>query len=153
MTERLYPLAPTPAVDAAEGHFEPQDDGGFDFPPDLAARLHASRFGRRKLWETSVERQERTYGEDLARRRDPAVALDALERIGSVLGRVADSAAPHGAPQDSEAEIAALRARLAELEDRARIDAEDGAAEDGAGAGQKPAAKRGTGASKAAPAA
>lgn len=152
MTERLYPLIPTPAVDAPEGHFEPEDDGGYDFPAPLAAQLHAARYGKRKLWETAIERQERTHSEDLSRRRDPAVALDALERIGTVLGRVADSAAPRSAlPQDPEAEKAALLARLAELEAAEGASAAEGDGDEEAPAA-RPAAKRKPAASKAAPA-
>ena len=112
MTERLYPLVPTPAVDAAEGHFEPEDDGGFDFPGPVAERLHSARYGKRKLWETAIERQERTHGEDLARRRDPAVLYDAVDNFAGLVRMLGTAAAP----QDPEAEKAALRARLAELE-------------------------------------
>jgi len=133
MQERLYPRIPTLAVDAAEGHFEAADDGGFDFPGPLAAQLHAARHGRRQVWETSVERQERAHGEDLSRRRDPAAAYDALERITSVLGRAADAGSRE--PLSPEDEEAALRARLAELE-AAR-------GEDGKPArGRKPAASK-----------
>jgi hypothetical protein len=112
MTERLYPLVPTPAVDAAEGHFEPEEDGGFDFPGPVAERLHSARYGKRKLWETAIERQERTHGDDLARRRDPAVLYDAVDNFAGLVRMLGTAAAP----QDPEAEKAALRARLAELE-------------------------------------
>ena len=118
MTERLYPLIPTPAVDSAHGHFEPEDDGGFDFPGPHAAHLHSARVAGKKLWETSIERQERTHGEDLDRRRDPAVLYDAVDRFAHVFGQAADSFTARGAvPQDPAAELAALRARIAELED------------------------------------
>lgn len=128
MTERLYPLIPTPAVDAPEGHFEPEDDGGFDFPGPLATRLHAARHNKRQLWETSIERQERTHGEDLARRRDPAVLYDAVDGFADLVRRLGAA----GAPQDPEAERAALLARLAELE----------AAEESAEGPAKPASRR-----------
>lgn len=119
MTERLYPLIPTPAVDAAEGHFEPSKeaaDGGYDFPPALHAQLHSARHNGRKLWETAVERQERTHSEDLDRRRDPAALHDAVDRFGGVLGQLTDALASRALPQDPAAEIAFLRDRLAELE-------------------------------------
>lgn len=116
MTERLYPRVPTPAVDAPEGHYEPEGDGGFDFPGPLADRLHAARHGGRKLWETSIERQERTHHEDLDRRRDPAALHDAVDRFGGVLGQLTDALSSRALPQDPAAEMAALRARLAELE-------------------------------------
>jgi hypothetical protein len=129
MTERLYPLIPTPAVDSEHGHFEPEDDGGFDFPGPLAAHLHSARFAGKKLWETSIERQERTHGEDLDRRRDPAVLYDAVDRFAHVFGQAADSFTSRGTePLDPDAEIAELRRRLAELEDGQLVTAEDGPA-------------------------
>lgn len=136
MQERLYPRVPTLAVDAAEGHFEAEEDGGFDFPGPLAAQLHSARHSGRQVWETSVERQERTHGEDLARRRDPAAAYDALERLTDVLGRAA-SAGSGREPLDPEEEEAALRVRLAELE--------------AARGGTKPPRERKTPAAKSAP--
>lgn len=150
MAERLYPLIPTPAVDSEHGHFEPLDDGGFDFPGPLAEHLHASRFAGKKLWETSIERQERTHGEDLDRRRDPAVLYDAVDRFAHVFGQAADSFALRGAePQDPDAELAALRARIAELESAGT--GEDGPEPAPGPAGAGTAAKRKSPTAKAAP--
>jgi hypothetical protein len=113
MTERLYPLIPTPAVDAPEGHFEPEDDGGYDFPGPVAERLHSARHGGRKLWETSIERQERTHGEDLARRRDPAALYDAVGGITDAFERIGASLNPGSVPDDRDARIAELERQLA----------------------------------------
>ena len=113
---RLYPLDPVPAVDAPEGHFEPEEDGGYDLPDTLFSRLHSTHHGGEKAWETQVERQRRQHYQDLERRRDPAALFDAVDRFAGAFGQAADRLASGSTPQDRDEEIAALRARLAELE-------------------------------------
>lgn len=151
---RLYPYPdPVPAVDAPEGHYEPKDDGGFDFPDTLFSRLHSTHHNGEKRWETAVERQKRTRGEESARRRDPETLYNAVEQIANATRNLAVGQA-QPVPADVLAEIAALRAEIAELRggqqghptpaegtDGDGTDGTDG--EDGA---QKPArGRRGTG--------
>ena len=108
---RLYPYPdPVPVVDAPEGHFEPADDGGFDFPDPLFTRLHSTHHGKKKRWETEVERDERRHGEDRDRRRDPETLYNAVAEIAAAARGHAQ-----GVPADVLAELAAMRAELAEL--------------------------------------
>jgi len=78
---RLYPTHGGLVVDAPEGHFEAQDDGGFDLPEPLFTRLHSAHYGGVKAWETQIERQQRALAEEQLRRSDPASMLDVLERL------------------------------------------------------------------------
>jgi hypothetical protein len=78
---RLYSLNAATAVDDGGQHYEPADDGGFDFPDALGGRLHSSAVRGVKLWETDIERQRRLIADEAARRRDPATLLEAVEQI------------------------------------------------------------------------
>ena len=70
---RLYSLRGATAVDAVAGHFVPGDDGGFDFPEELAGELHGSHVDGRAVWESDAERLVRLTAE--ARERAVAEAL------------------------------------------------------------------------------
>jgi hypothetical protein len=79
---RLYSRTEAASVDHAEfGHFEPQDDGGFDFPGPLADQLHSTHIAGKPAWETAIERQNRLIAEEAARRADPATLLGAVEQL------------------------------------------------------------------------
>ena len=78
---RLYSLADATAVDDGDKHYTAGRDGGFDFPDDLAGRLHGFAVGGRKLWETDIERQHRVVAEEIERRKDPATLLDAVQKL------------------------------------------------------------------------
>jgi hypothetical protein len=79
---RLFSLAGAAAVDDPEfGHFEPVDDGGFDFPGPLSERMHATAVRGQKQWENAIERQRRLITEEAARRADPATLLEAVEKL------------------------------------------------------------------------
>lgn len=79
---KLYSLTGAIAHDDSEhGHFVPDEDGAFIFPGPLAELLHSAHVGKRKQWETEIERQERTHGEDLARRQDPATLYGAVAKL------------------------------------------------------------------------
>lgn len=79
---RLYSRTGATALDDPEyGHFDANEDGGFDFPDDLSDRLHGFHAGGRPLWETDVERQNRLIAEELERRKDPATLLDAVQQL------------------------------------------------------------------------
>jgi hypothetical protein len=110
---RLYPYPdPVPAVDAPEGHFEPAEDGGFDFPDSLFTRLHSTHHNGEKRWETAVEQRNRRHGEEHDRRRDPETLYNAVAEIANATKNLRQ---PAGVPDDVREELAALRAELAEL--------------------------------------
>jgi hypothetical protein len=120
---RLYSRTGATAIDAPEGHFEPEDDGGFGSLPDAVfGRLHGSAVKGRKHWESETERSDRLHGEDMARKRDPASVHDALSELAVVTKQLAAlqlaQAQANGVtvPVDPADEAAALKRRLAELE-------------------------------------
>lgn len=107
---RLYSLTGASALDDPEyGHFDAEDDGGFELPEDLAERLHRFHFGGRPSWEDQIERQERLMQEELERRKDPATLLGAVESLVKAAEAIQPGAAAdaHGR---SAAKSAAKRA-------------------------------------------
>lgn len=79
---RLFTRTGATALDDPEyGHFDADEQGGFDFPDDLSDRLHKFAFRGRPAWETDVERQHRMISEELERRKDPATLLDAVQQL------------------------------------------------------------------------
>lgn len=79
---RLYSLMGTVALDDPEhGTFNADETGAFDFPEEVADRLHAFHFRGKPMWETEIERQQRLIGEELERRKDPATLLSAVEQL------------------------------------------------------------------------
>lgn len=79
---RLYPIDPVTAVDDLQhGHFEPVEDGGFDFPDSLGAELHSFHLNGRPTWETFSERQERLIAAELERLEDPATLQALAEEV------------------------------------------------------------------------
>lgn len=100
---RLYSLTGAAAIDAPEGHFEPGEDGAFDLPSELSARLHGVAVGGKRQWETDVERQNRLVAEEMERRKDPATLLDAVQQL-------VQAAQAMPAPQPAKAEAPAAKA-------------------------------------------
>ncbi len=153
---RLYSLTDAIAVDdPVYGHFEPDPaNGGFELPDELAERLHRFHVRKRRAWETDVERDERTHGEERDRRRDPETLYNAVEQIANATRLVGPQAQP--APADVREEIAALRAELAELraERQAAAEAHGGSGNpvegNGAAAKDKPVTKSRSAAAKSA---
>lgn len=79
---RLYSLTGASALDDPEfGHFDAEEDGGFELPDDLAERLHKFHFAGRQSWEDQIERQARLMSEEMERRKDPATLLEAVELL------------------------------------------------------------------------
>ena len=79
---RLYTRTGALALDNPEfGHFDADEQGGFDFPNELSSQLHGFAVGGRPLWETDVERQNRLIREEMERRKDPATLLGAVEQL------------------------------------------------------------------------
>jgi hypothetical protein len=94
---RLFPVGgDVPAVDHPEfGHFEPDADGGFTFPPALYDHLHRSAVGGRGQWETDIERQTRLIGEEHVRRQSPEALYEAVrELVDTAQTAKAQAAAP-----------------------------------------------------------
>jgi hypothetical protein len=79
---RLYTRTGATALDDPEyGHFEADDQGGFNLPEELSERLHSFHIGGQPAWESDIERQRRLMTEESERRKDPATLLDAVEQI------------------------------------------------------------------------
>ena len=78
---RLYSRVGATAVDDGGKHYTAGDDGGFDFPEDVAARQHSFHAGGKPMWEDGIERQARLVAEESARRQDPATLLAAVESL------------------------------------------------------------------------
>jgi hypothetical protein len=106
---RLFSRLDATAVDDPEfGHFDiSKEHGGFDFPDDLSDRQRRFHHRGKPAWETEDERNRRLHGEESARRRDPESLYSAVEKIAGIADRMG------GAPNP---DVAALMARLAELE-------------------------------------
>jgi hypothetical protein len=92
---RLYSRIGATAVDDGDEHYAAADDGGFDFPEDVGARLHSFHAAGKALWEDSIERQARMMREEAARRADPATLLAAVEQL---VAAAAASSKPEPAP-------------------------------------------------------
>lgn len=87
---RLYSLAGAIAhEDPDYGHFEAGDDGSFAFPDDVSDVLVTCAIRGRKLWETEEARAERMHGLEMARRRDPASVLTAMEENQALVRQLA----------------------------------------------------------------
>jgi hypothetical protein len=56
--------------------YEADPDGGFDLPEDVGARLHPF-----PDWETTLERHQREFGTEQARKRDPAASYDEVAAL------------------------------------------------------------------------
>ncbi len=100
--------------DEEYGHFEPDGEGAFHFPDDLSDRLLRQHVRKRRLWEDEEMRAARMHQEADQRQRDPAVLYAAVAELVQ-LGRQAQGTPAAAVPADVMAEIAALRAELAEL--------------------------------------
>lgn len=83
---RLYPLnAPRTVVDhPVWGHYEADDEGGFDFPDEMSDELHSFCHRGKRIWENEDERSLRLHGDEVARRRDPQSLYAAVEKIASM---------------------------------------------------------------------
>ncbi len=152
---RLYSRMNAAAVDDPEhGHFEPGEDGGFDFPDALSDRLQRFHHRGKPAWEADEQRAQRMHGEEMARRRDPESLYTAVSGISELtrqlaelqLGSIPASAESVPAvPSEVTAELEALRRQVAELQAAAASRGEGETPE-------KPAARRKAAGSGGAPA-
>ncbi|WP_035796492.1 hypothetical protein [Kitasatospora mediocidica] len=79
---RLYTRTGATALDDPEwGHFEADEQGGFDLPDQLAEQQRAFAVRGSHAWETDIERQHRLVTEERERRQDPATLLQAVEQL------------------------------------------------------------------------
>lgn len=107
---RLYTRTGATALDDPDyGHFDVDDEGGFDFPDDVSGRLHRFHIGGRPTWETDVERQNRLINEEMERRRDPATLMAAVQQLVDA-AQVAADHAPADKPPAPTAKRASKRA-------------------------------------------
>jgi hypothetical protein len=96
---RLYSRTGATRLDDSEyGTFEPDAQGGFDFPDEVSDRLHPFHLGGKPMWETDVERQNRLMNEELERRKDPTTLLSAVEQLVKAAQAVSQVPAPAPAP-------------------------------------------------------
>lgn len=101
---RLYSRAGAVALDDPDfGHYDADDQGGFDFPEDLSDRLHRFHAAGRPLWESEAEKHQRLIAEDRVRSQDPGVMLALMQRlVDATEGNTTD-------PQDPTPKSAAKR--------------------------------------------
>jgi hypothetical protein len=85
---RLYSLTDAVSVNSGGARYEAAEDGGFDFPDELASQLHSFHVGGKPAWETYDERRERLIADELGR---PAAVLAAIDKR-------LQAAAPAGSP-------------------------------------------------------
>lgn len=78
---RLYSRLDAASVTHAGRTYDPKDDGGFDFPEDVAQELHTFHVNGTPAWETQIERQNRLIAEEIERRKDPATLLAVVEQL------------------------------------------------------------------------
>lgn len=94
---RLYHLTGADSVAHGAVTYKAAEDGGFDFPPDLEAHMHALAVGGQRQWETAIERQQREIAAELARRQSPEALYEAVSKLVQA-AETAPKAAPAKAP-------------------------------------------------------
>jgi len=96
---RLYTRTGATALDDPEyGHFDADEQGGFDVPEEFGERLRRFHAGKQPLWETDIERQNRLMQEELDRRQDPATLLSAVEQLVAAARSVSTGPASEAKP-------------------------------------------------------
>jgi hypothetical protein len=105
---RLYSRTGATAVDDGGEHYTAVDDaGGFDFPEDVAHRLHGFHVGGKPLWEDQIEQQARLMDEERERRQDPATLLEAVETL--VAAAKSTRPEPKVTPKAAPAKVASTK--------------------------------------------
>ena len=146
---RLYSLVGADAHVAPEyGRFTPDEAGGFDFPDEVSDQIGGFAVKGRKLWETEPERADRLHGMEMARRRDPASMLTAMEENAALTRKVTELMAMLTAAQLGQTAPVPAAESAADAEPPAEPEAESGPA---ASPESRPAAPKGARAPKAAP--
>jgi hypothetical protein len=100
---RLYSLTDAAGADAGGVHYEPGDDGGFDFPDALSDQLRSFHLHGRPMWEDQDQRRSRLITEELERRQRPGAAADAFDQavlaLAEQTAEAADQAVQSLAPE------------------------------------------------------
>lgn len=79
---RLFSRTNATAIDDPEhGHFEAAENGAFDLPDVLAAKIRGFAVRGERLWEDDIERQHRQIAEEIERQKDPATLLAAVNKL------------------------------------------------------------------------
>jgi len=119
---RLYSLMGADQhVDPEYGRFTPDEAGGFDFPDEVSDALGGFAVKGRRLWETEEARADRLHGMEMARRRDPASMLTAMEDNQALVRQLAELTAhlaagqPGGTPSAADPAVARLTAQVEAL--------------------------------------
>ena len=104
----LYSLVGADAhKDPEYGLFTPDGSGAFPFPDEVSDVLVTCAVRGRKQWETEEARAERMHGQEMARRRDPASVLTAMEENAALVRQLAAVTAQLAAIQLAQAAPAA----------------------------------------------
>lgn len=82
--------------------YEPDEQGGFDFPDELGERLHRFHIGKQRQWEDEEQRHQRIVNEEMERAKDPATLLAVVQQ----LAMLAKAAIPAQAATATPAEVA-----------------------------------------------
>ncbi len=90
----MYSLTGAAVAVSGGVHYQPGDDGGFDFPDALSDELRGFAVGGKPMWEDADQRRRRLIAEELERRQGPGAALAAFEQA---MQAVAGPGGPPGA--------------------------------------------------------
>jgi hypothetical protein len=120
---RLYSLVGADSHVTPDGtRYAPDDAGGFDFPDEVSDPIEGCAVKGKRLWESEPDRVERLHGMEMARRRDPASMLTAMEENAALTRKVTELMAMLTAAQlgqaaaPAPAEVRAVPAADAEPE-------------------------------------
>jgi hypothetical protein len=88
---RLYSLVGADSHVTPDGtRYAPDDAGGFDFPDEVSDPIEGCAVKGKRLWESEPDRVERLHGMEMARRRDPASMLTAMEENAALTRKVTE---------------------------------------------------------------
>lgn len=88
---RLYSLVGADSHVTTDGtRHTPDEAGGFDFPDEVSDAIGGFAVKGKRLWETEGERVDRLHGLEMARRRDPASMLTAMEENAALTRKVTE---------------------------------------------------------------
>jgi hypothetical protein len=108
---RLYSLMGADSHVTPDGtRYTPDDAGGFDFPDEVSDPIERCAVKGRRMWETEGERADRMHGMEMARRRDPASMLTAMEENTALTRKVTELMAMLAAAQLAQAPVPAAPA-------------------------------------------
>lgn len=105
---RLYSLVGADSHVTPDGaRYTPDDAGGFDFTDEVSDPIERCAVKGKRMWETEAERVDRLHGMEMARRRDPASMLTAMEENAALTRKVTELMAMLTAAQLAQVPAAA----------------------------------------------